>query len=189
MRQITRKIVGAFSRGESLKIDNTYTDGTNIWLFGNLIAFRANDGLWICNGGWSSKTTKERLNGLNGVRIQQIRGQWYLNDIAWDGGWVNVPAWDDTLGGTTPIRADWDESAEEVQDYDMTSEWVDEGFSKPIYSVLHSLVEVDLERVEKVLEAEGIPCRRMESDTVGTYRPNYFVIVHPSNFEKAKQCL
>jgi hypothetical protein len=30
-------------------------------------------------------TTKERLNGLNGVNIHQKDFQWYLNGEAWNG--------------------------------------------------------------------------------------------------------
>jgi hypothetical protein len=55
-------------------------------LFGNKIAAIESDGrLWISNAGWDTKTTKERLNGLPGVSIQQKKGEWYLNGNQWDG--------------------------------------------------------------------------------------------------------
>ena len=55
-------------------------------LFGNKIAARYEDGrTWISNAGWDSNTTKERLNGFQFVRINQKKGEWYLNGKLWDG--------------------------------------------------------------------------------------------------------
>jgi hypothetical protein len=39
----------------------------------------------ITNAGWRSNTTKERLNGLPNVSIQQKKGDWYLNGEVWNG--------------------------------------------------------------------------------------------------------
>lgn len=80
----------AFERGESVKVGNTYTDGKALYLHGNKIAEMRNGELWISNAGWSSNTTKERLNGLDGVSIYQKNYEWFLNDKPWDGSWVNV---------------------------------------------------------------------------------------------------
>ena len=41
--------------------------------------------LWITSAGWPTNTTKERLNGFNGVHIYQKDFQWYLNGEAWNG--------------------------------------------------------------------------------------------------------
>ena len=41
--------------------------------------------LWITSAGWQTNTTKERLNGFNGVNIYQKDFQWYLNGEAWNG--------------------------------------------------------------------------------------------------------
>ena len=88
MRQITQKIVTAFEQRRALKIDNSETDGTSLWLFNNKIAEHREGGIWITNAGWSSKTTKERLNGLRGVHITQKKGEWYLNGHRCGGEWV-----------------------------------------------------------------------------------------------------
>jgi hypothetical protein len=173
MRQITQRIVSAFEGRRALKIDNSETDGTSLWLFGNKIAEWRNDGLWITNAGWKSNTTKERLNGLTGVRVQSLRRQWYLNDMAWDGEWINVH--------TMTSR----EEAEAFDLFDTTSEWMDAGYSKPVYSVFHTTYELELDAVEFKLQSSGIPSRRMESDTAGTYRPNYFVVVKPEDFHNS----
>lgn len=61
-------------------------------LHGNEIAKRqvGSNSIQICNGGWSSNTTKERLNGLPGVRVCQKNFTWYLNSKEWDGSWVTI---------------------------------------------------------------------------------------------------
>ena len=183
MRQITQKIVHAFNGRYALKIDNSRTDGESLWLFDNKIAeWRIYGGLWISNAGWNSKTTKERLNGLSGVHIQQVRGNWFLNGRAWDGGWVNVNAWND---GAESVP---EESVQEPE-FDVTSEWMAEGYSKPVYAVFHSLKEASIEPVEAMLNGEGIPTRKTESDTDGVYRPNYFVVVRPEDVDKAVEKL
>ena len=46
--------------------------------------------LKITNAGWKSNTTKERLNGLNGVQISQRKGVWYLNDKEWNGNLITI---------------------------------------------------------------------------------------------------
>lgn len=184
MRKITRDIVNAFQEMRSLRIGNSRTDGHSIWLFNNKIVEVRDDGVWITNAGWDSKTTKERLNGLSGVHIQQVRGTWFLNGRAWDGRWVNV---DDFARGIDaegqPVQV-----ADEIE-FDTTSEWMNEGYSRPVYSIYQTLVEVNLEPVEAMLNGEGIPTKRMESDTDGVYRPNYFVVVRPEDVDKAVEKL
>jgi len=90
MRQVTEQITAAFKSGIPAIISNSTTDGTSLFLFGNKIAERRNDGIYITNAGWKSNTTKERLNALPNVSIQQKKGIWYLNGEIWDGQWVKV---------------------------------------------------------------------------------------------------
>ena len=65
MRKETYKIAEAFRRGASARGARTETDGTHVWLHGNLIAWRKSSGT-ICFSlaGWPTVTTRERLNGL-----------------------------------------------------------------------------------------------------------------------------
>jgi hypothetical protein len=178
MRQITERIVRAFEERRTLRIDNSYTDGNSLWLFGNKIAEWRDGYLWITDAGWDSKTTKERLNGLSGVNIRQERGVWYLNDKVWDGRWVNVWEW-------TYER----EAVANEPEFDVTSEWTDLGYSRPVYSVFHTFVESVLESVEQRLAEKGIPTKRMESDTAGMYKPNYFIVVRPNEVTEALRVL
>ena len=97
MRKITREACHAFENAYvgNYKKSNTivirYDDlRAEMILHGNLIAYTAADGIFISNGGWASNLTKERLNGLTGVHIQQRNFVWYLNGVEWDGGWIRV---------------------------------------------------------------------------------------------------
>jgi hypothetical protein len=177
MRKITREITRAFHNREPKKIGNSRTDGNALFLHDNKIAEFRGGQLWITNAGWQSNTTKERLNGLSGVSIYQRRGQWYLNNIAWDGEWVSVYGFNGSI----------DEVVEEIE-FDVTSEWMGK-FSRPIFSVFHTYNESELGAVEQLLNAEGIPNRRIESDTLGKWKPNFFIIALPSDVDKAKKVL
>ena len=97
MRMITQQAVAAFNNAESFKSGNTKAivkpNVTVLLLFNNEIAYRYNDPertLSITNAGWESNTTKERLNGLDGVSIQQKAGIWYLNGKEWEGELIDV---------------------------------------------------------------------------------------------------
>lgn len=90
MKKITEFITNSFRNRESAYRDNSYTDGNSLFLFGNKIAeFRGTE-LWITTAGWDTKTTKERLNALPGVRLYHSNKQLYLNDKLWDGNWIKV---------------------------------------------------------------------------------------------------
>lgn len=99
MRKITKNMINAFMTSKNHKEGNTTVNVnhfatcgtlTQIYLHGNLIAQHDNEGLKITNAGWQSNVTKERLNALPNVNIQQKNFQWYLNGKKWDGEWVNV---------------------------------------------------------------------------------------------------
>lgn len=97
MRKITSKSANVFlARGNMSKqnmiietIQEPHTTTTKMYLHGNEIARiegrHENAKMYICDGGYQSNTTKERLNGLPGVRVNQKDWQWYLNGEKWDG--------------------------------------------------------------------------------------------------------
>ena len=94
-RKITTQAVNAFMIARK----NFSQDNTTVTIEGNVITMRlhgnaiarrvvgSND-IEVSNGGWSSNTTKERLNGLPGVSVCQRKGQWFLNGNAWNGEWI-----------------------------------------------------------------------------------------------------
>lgn len=111
MRKITEEALRAFYKGEKFKKSNTEVKiiksmnkiiRVELLLHGNVIAYqnwthfsntvpssfgdmKISKNLWITAAGWRTNTTKERLNGLNGVNIYQKDFQWYLNGEAWNG--------------------------------------------------------------------------------------------------------
>jgi len=64
MRKVTQQIANAFAQGNKMTIGNTATDGNAVYLHGNKIAERTNDGILMTLAGWNTTTTRERLNGI-----------------------------------------------------------------------------------------------------------------------------
>ena len=95
MRKITKESIKAFYNRKPFKKSNMFVENkegkTYLKLFGNIIAIlnEVND-LFITTAGWNSVTTRERLNGLSGVRLGTKKGQLYLNNIPWDGKLTNI---------------------------------------------------------------------------------------------------
>ena len=96
MRKITDEAVSAFLDRKPFKKSNmkVQLDFGGVWklkLHGNTIAtIDEMNMLSISNAGWESNTTKERLNGLPNVRINQKKFQWYLNGNEWNGEWTRI---------------------------------------------------------------------------------------------------
>ena len=94
MKKITIQSIQAFNNSQNFKKANMEIEvnekGTFMYLFDNLIAKRIDNRLYITNAGWQSNTTKERLNGLDGVNIHQSNFVWYLNGKEWNGELIEI---------------------------------------------------------------------------------------------------
>jgi hypothetical protein len=97
MKLITKQSIEAFMDARPFKKQNMEVEVlpnvTILNLHGNRIAFRYNDPertLSISNCGWFSNTTKERLNAIPGVSINQKNWEWYLNGEKWNGNLIDV---------------------------------------------------------------------------------------------------
>lgn len=95
MRKITKESVNAFLMGKQFNKGNMSVevgpDYTKLKLHGNTIATIDEMGvLSVSNAGWASNTTKERLNGIPGVRVNQKNWTWYLNGNEWDGSFQRI---------------------------------------------------------------------------------------------------
>ena len=95
MRKITKEAVDKFLSREPFKKSNMEVDQCygqfRLKLHGNTIAVLDELGvLSVSNAGWASNTTKERLNGIPGVRVHQKNWNWFLNGQEWDGGWKRI---------------------------------------------------------------------------------------------------
>jgi len=89
MRDITVLAADHFHSGKYFSRGNTKVtvedNVVKLLLHGNCIAQRTPLAFTISNCGWVTPTTKERLNGLRGVYVKQVKGVWYLNGKEWDG--------------------------------------------------------------------------------------------------------
>lgn len=97
MKKISIDAARAFLMGKKFKRGNTEVqilpNVSVLLLHGNEIAYQYNDPertLSVTNAGWFSVTTKERLNAIDGVSINQKNWVWYLNGEAWDGNLKDV---------------------------------------------------------------------------------------------------
>jgi len=87
MRKITNESVSAFLAGRKFNKGNMSVE---VELGYTKLTIDALGVMSISNAGWASNTTKERLNGLPNVRINQKNWNWYLNGIDWDGSWKRI---------------------------------------------------------------------------------------------------
>jgi len=95
MRKITKEAVSAFLERKPFRKSNMSVEEIGgqykLKLHGNTIATIDELGvLSVSNAGWASNTTKERLNGIPGVRVHQRNWTWYLNGVEWDGTWKRI---------------------------------------------------------------------------------------------------
>ncbi len=97
MKIVTQNAVSCFLNGGTKTFTNTQVVTENklsrMYLFGNLIAtldHNVGGVMKISNAGWESNTTKERLNALPNVSIQQKNWKWYLNGELWDGRFTEI---------------------------------------------------------------------------------------------------
>ncbi len=94
-RKITKESIEKFLsktpfRKSNMSVEESYGI-YKLKLHGNTIATIDELGvLSISNAGWSSNTTKERLNGFPGVHIRQKNWTWYLNGEEWNGSWKRI---------------------------------------------------------------------------------------------------
>jgi len=88
MRVIERKMNNAITNGKDWKLANTevvsYTNSSDVFLYGNLIARIGETWIELFDGGHQTATTKSRLNailqehGIPGERVFQKDFQWFL---------------------------------------------------------------------------------------------------------------
>ena len=84
MKKITEQAANAFHNSRDFRSGNTQVNrrigGVELTLHSNIIAKNIGEGLHINLCGWNTNTTRERLNGLEGVRLHTRKGQAFLND-------------------------------------------------------------------------------------------------------------
>jgi hypothetical protein len=195
MRQVTKQIAEAFLNGKAKVTKNTTTDGKSLYLFGNKIAEHREDGLYITNCGWPTKTTKERLNGLDGVNIHQAKNKWYLNGNEWDGDWIKVnsnppPAVDEKKVGNL---------FDLTKRYVKTDAW--RGYEEYVYAVCgandtgmwddspcpSNVRAKEIGDAVSLLKSKGIPTKEVVAETSNVFCVHVYVVVPPKYHEKARE--
>ena len=79
MRQIEKDVVGAFVRGEYARKDNTESVGGHLYLHGNEIAYRDDEGnIEISHAGWETRTTRSRLNAV--LQLAEKNAKVFIKD-------------------------------------------------------------------------------------------------------------
>jgi hypothetical protein len=197
MNKTTEQTCYAFECGNVKRVGNTSTDGKRLYLFDNLIAEHRQDGLYVTNAGWQSKTTKERLNGLTGVNISQRKGKWYLNGQEWNGEWTRV--------NTNPPPAVDEEAAALAWNY--TKQWKStdgwRGYSEPTYAVCGAndtgmwydspcksdVAEAELNAAKAALIKAGIPNKLMTCGSSNVFCVHHYLIVRPKDKQKAYEII
>lgn len=98
MRKITKEAVNAFYSEKEFYSSNTKVTIekgiVSMYLFGNKIAYKIDDDLFISVANHNTRTTRERLNGFFGVSVKMHQKELYLNFIKWDGKFVNTKEYD-----------------------------------------------------------------------------------------------
>ena len=96
MRKITNDAHDAFIKEKRFNLSNTrveviYENGVYMTLFGNTIAKKTINGVYISDGGYGwSKTTAERLSAFTN-RLRGVKGEWILDEKSvWDGKWLKI---------------------------------------------------------------------------------------------------
>jgi len=88
MRKIEQQIITAIQNNQDLKVANSqvisYTNSSDVYLHGNLIARIGETWIELFDGGYQSNTTKSRLNallsafGMPGEYVFQKNFQWFV---------------------------------------------------------------------------------------------------------------
>jgi len=84
MRKVTQQIATAFAEGKSKTVGNTRTDGTSVWLHGNKIVERREDGIFWTLAGWDTVTTRDRVNGIANAGVYQQKFKQFVDGVAID---------------------------------------------------------------------------------------------------------
>jgi len=95
MRKITEDSINAFYNKKRFKQRNmeVYIGefSTQLRLHGNTIAIMNDNGvLEITTCGYDTRTTKDRLSALKGIKVRTRQGQLYLNNKEWDGELITI---------------------------------------------------------------------------------------------------
>lgn len=186
------QIINKFIAGQQGTSGNLKTNGQWLSLFGNKIAEHREDGLWVTNCGWKTRTTAKYLRMLPSVSLQVKKGKWHLSDQEWDGTWVRVndapmPAIDTDKAGKT---------------FDLSKSWVASdgwrGYEQPTFAIAGAndtgtwddspcpshIANEELNALKKALGK--IPTKDVVCETSNVFCIHRYLVVPPFYIEQAK---
>lgn len=86
MRKITQEARYALQGASAMKQSNTEVKNGSMYLHGHeIVKNYGTPHMTISLCGWNTNTTRERLNGIDGVSVTTKLGQAYLNGYKWNG--------------------------------------------------------------------------------------------------------
>ena len=197
MKEVTRQVTSAFLQGEAKKVDNTQTDGRSLWLFFNKIAEHREDGLYVSNCGYKTRTTAERLRALPNVSLVSKKGKWILNGEEWDGEWRRVNT------NPQPFVSEFQIGSM----FDLSKKWVSaggyHGYEEPRYALCGANdtgmwddspcpTEVslrELKAVEQMLKQDKIPFKFVTCNSTNVFCVHHYLVTPPKHLNRAKELL
>lgn len=94
MSKIHQKVIDSFLEGKQCRINNTMTNGHELFLFSDCIARRDRERIQVTTANWNTPTTRDRLNMLPGIWVRCRKGNLQINFQSewkdWDGEWINI---------------------------------------------------------------------------------------------------
>lgn len=97
MSKIHQKVIDSFLEGKECRVDNTMTNGSELFLFSNCIARKDGKNMQVTTAKFNTVTTRDRLNMLPNVWVRCRKGNLQINFTSnqskwqdWDGQWINV---------------------------------------------------------------------------------------------------
>jgi hypothetical protein len=86
-----REVALAFYERRVKDHSNLTSDGSNLFLYGNRIAWWDDEGsLWITSAGWFTMSTRNGLSLIPNISVCQKKHIWYLNGQVWDGDAIKI---------------------------------------------------------------------------------------------------
>ena len=198
-------VIEAFKNGKAKQMKNDLSTGAALYYHNNMIAKWENGKLWVSNGGYvhytrkgnevtGSKTTKERLNELPGVRLWQKNCRWYLNGQEWNGDFIQVDI-------NAPEVKDSGNYFNLAQSYKPTDGW--RGYSQPDYAVCGAndtgmwedspcrsdIAEKELNEVVNLLNANGIKTKLVTCESSNVFCVHHYIVPKVKDYERAKELI
>ena len=196
----------AFAEGKGKKQGVNVSTGNELYYHGNKIAEWRKDGLYISNGGYTtyskngteipgSKTTKDKLNALPGVSINQHQCKWFLNGKEWNGEWIKIK-------GLRAPKIDQKKAGDVFnmeQKYVRIDGW--RGYAEPVYAIAgfndtgtwsDSPCRTDVGQSEKdrllsVLDAAGIKTKIVTCETSNVFCVHHYIVTKVKDHARALQ--